>query len=429
MTGVKWLFVRILRYYRNMGLRVALYAALALAVAFVSPIAAFWGSDLTSIELELDAVLPILNILASSMLAVSTFSLNIMVSAHRSAAGTTTPRVHRILLEDTTTQSVLATFIGAFVYSLTSIILLRSNFYTEDVAVIVMAITIVVVALVVVSLLRWIDHLKDLGSVDESMSLAKGRARDALMAFAEDPGFGARPLNENTVVPTDVDALIVPQTGYLQIIDVEVLNDLLPSTSALYVNIHPGDNLLKGQVLARVSGGVTDDTKRALADAFTFGEHRTHEQDTEFGLRVLAETALRALSPGINDPGTAIHAISDLKDVLWQYASEVRHPADDASSRVFVAFPTESELVEAAFAAIARDSAGTIEVATSLRAALLDLAACDNGRLATAALGMADLGIEYAEQANLLPREREILHKTKSTAAPSSTAESREPTS
>ena len=161
MTGVKWLFVRILRYYRNMGLRVALYAALALAVAFVSPIAAFWGSDLTSIELALAAVLPILNILASSMLAVSTFSLNIMVSAHRSAAGTTTPRVHRILLEDTTTQSVLATFIGAFVYSLTSIILLRSNFYTEDVAVIVMAITIVVVALVVVSLLRWIDHLKD----------------------------------------------------------------------------------------------------------------------------------------------------------------------------------------------------------------------------------------------------------------------------
>ena len=42
---------------------------------------------------------------------------------------------------------------------------------------------------------------------------------------------------------------------------------------------------------------------------------------------------------------------------------------------------------------------------------------------------MADLGIEYAEQANLLPREREILHKTKSTAAPSSTAESRDPTS
>ena len=158
MSRLKWLFLIFLRYYRNLGLRVSLYALLSLIAAFISPVIQNYLPDEMTERMAFDSVKPVLTILASSMLAVSTFSLNIMVTAHRSAASTATPRVHRLLLEDTTTQSVLATFIGAFIYSLASIVLYQSGVYTKEAAIVVMGVTIVVVALVVVAMLRWIEH-------------------------------------------------------------------------------------------------------------------------------------------------------------------------------------------------------------------------------------------------------------------------------
>lgn len=67
-----------------------------------------------SVKVGAEAVDNILNILASSMLAVTTFSLSIMVTAYGSATTNVTPRATRLVVEDVTTQNVLATFIGSF---------------------------------------------------------------------------------------------------------------------------------------------------------------------------------------------------------------------------------------------------------------------------------------------------------------------------
>lgn len=413
MTRLKWFFFLFLRYYRNLGLRVALYALLALAVAFVSPLAAVRVNDWIPLELTFDSVLPVLTILASSMLAVSTFSLNVMVSAHRAASAATTPRVHRILLEDTTTQSVLATFIGAFVYSLTSIILFRSSFYADEAALLVMGVTILVALLVVISLLRWIDLLKDLGSVDESIRLAKSRADEVLTSYARHPSFGATPLTEDIVIPPQINPIFAPESGVLQLVNIAQLRQNLPQASAIYVLARPGQHVLKGERLAEVSGTLDDDTMEELSDAFTFGQQRTHEQDTEFGLNVLAEIASRALSPGINDPGTATQTIIALKEVLWTYAQTP--PAEDANAaqNVFVDFPNAAELLNAAYAAIARDGAATIEVACALRTALQALTDCQNTDLAEAAVRLAELSMAYSDKAGLLDGEIEKLKSIK----------------
>lgn len=66
-----------------------------------------------SVKVGAEAVDNILNILASSMLAVTTFSLSIMVTAYGSATTNVTPRATRLVVEDVTTQNVLATFIGS----------------------------------------------------------------------------------------------------------------------------------------------------------------------------------------------------------------------------------------------------------------------------------------------------------------------------
>lgn len=410
MTRLKWLKLFFLRYYRNMGLRVLLYALLSLVATLISPFANLFMGVRFSTEIDFASVMPVLTILASSMLAVSTFSLNIMVTAHRAAADVATPRMHHILLEDTTTQSVLAAFIGAFVYSLGSIVLYRLGFYPEDAAVIVMGITTLVVVLVVFSLLRWINHLTTLGSVQDSLRAARTRAEEALQAHAHHPRFGASAFSEVTPLPETTTPLRAPETGFLQLIDMAMLADCLPDKTSLYLEASPGSHVLVGESIGQSAGPVDDETVSRLEQAFTFGSTRTHEQDAEFGLIVLSEIASKALSPGINDAGTAIDAVLILKSLLWDYALEA--PDEDASEipSVIARFPGPADFVEAAFAPIARDGADKIEVALTLRESLSALSASQNAELAAAARDLAEKVILHASEAGLPERDLDRLH-------------------
>lgn len=405
VTRLKWLKLVFLRYYRSMGLRVFLYALLSIAATLTSPFLDALISNRFSITIDLESVVPVLTILATSMLAVSTFSLNIMVTAHRAAAETATPRMHRILLEDTTTQSVLAVFIGAFVYSLSSLVLFRLGFYPKDAGLVVMGITIVVVVAVILSLLRWINHLTTLGSLENSLQTAMMRAREVLRAQAHQPRFGASALTEDTVMPAQTTPLCAPETGYLQLIDMVMLQDRLPERATLYLNASPGTHVLVGEVIGQVSGTVDDAVLDQLAQAFTFGNIRTHEQDAAFGLAVLSEIASKALSPGINDPATAIEALAVLKSLLWDYGQEERDDTAPEAKNVVARFPGASHFVQVSFAAIARDGADKFEVVLSLMECLASLSASKNHALSSAARDFADEVMLYAETA--LP-EREV---------------------
>ncbi|ABV93619.1 conserved hypothetical protein [Dinoroseobacter shibae DFL 12 = DSM 16493] len=409
MTRLTWLKLVLLRYYRNMGLRVLLYALLSLVATLISPLVSPLLNGRVNMQIDFASVTPVLTILASSMLAVSTFSLNIMVSAHRGAADVATPRMHRILLEDTTTQSVLAAFIGAFVYSLGSIVLYRLGFYPEDAALVVMAITTVVVILVVISLLRWIEHLTTMGSLRDSLASAETRAREALKAQAENPRFGASPLSPDTVLPLSTTPLRAPVSGYLQLIDMAAIEDCLPDQAVLYLDVAPGAHLLEGEVIGQVSGQVDDDTLSGLGRALTFGDCRTHEQDAAFGLTVLSEIAEKALSPGINDGGTATEALLILKALLWEFGRTDPDPDAPKAPRVFAAFPGPARFIEAAFAPTARDGAGSIETALTLRQCLASLSRSDITEMSAAAQALAANALCYAEEAGMPPRDLDRL--------------------
>ncbi|WP_425039823.1 DUF2254 domain-containing protein [Primorskyibacter sp. S187A] len=401
MNRLNWLKLIFLRHYRSMGLRVLLYALLSVAATLASPfVNALLGYN-ENTSLDFTSVTPVLTILASTMLAVSTFSLSIMVSAHRAAANTATPRVHHILLEDTTTQSVLSVFIGAFVYSLSSLVLYRLGFYPTEAALIVMGITTIVVVAVILSLLRWINHLTTLGSLHDSLQAAKGRAEASLLALARHPGFGAQELTEDIVLPTKTTPLHAPQSGYLQLIDMAMLQKCLPDKSTVYLDATPGDHILMGEVIGHISGSVDDAGCLKLMKAFTFGDLRTHEQDAEFGLVVVSEIGLKALSPGLNDPGTAIEAIFVLKALLWRYANEKPNPSAPVVRNVFARFPGCAEFVEASFAQISRECTASYRVLEQLLTSLATLSRSENAELSRAAQGLAKQTIDRAARAGL----------------------------
>ena len=118
------------------------------------------------------------------------------------------------------------------------------------------------------------------------------------------------------VFPPAAQRLVSHRTGYVQHIDVEALAAITQRHNVMiYMDVLPGTFVYPGAPLATVVAQPGQDVRGVAAfeldvhAAITVGTRRTFEHDPRFGLSVLSEIASRALSPAVNDPGTAIDVI------------------------------------------------------------------------------------------------------------------------
>ncbi|MEN8659954.1 DUF2254 domain-containing protein [Marivita sp.] len=395
-----WLWLS--RLWRRPGIRISAFGGAALLVALIAPLLDQTLPSSLAERFSRDAVLPILNILASSMLAVTTFSLGIMVQAFRSAAGQATPRVYRLLMQDMTTLNVMSVFVGAFLFSLASIVMFRAGFYGDSAAVIVFAMTMVCILLIVVAILRWIAHLSQLGSLHHTLTLVERSATQPLERLAKTPNLGARPASDAPRAPDDAKALRSPESGYVQFISLAELNEQLKKQGAtLWVYTPPGSWVLKGTPLAYVEG---ECDLSALLENFTLGDERTVEQDARFGLVILSEVASRALSPGVNDPGTAIDVIHRIERILWSMGQGMSDPKRDTKpqfERVIIGTVSATNLLHDGFASLMQDGGDRFDVMAQMLKAANRLSKSDWPDLAnaaketrTATLGIIDRRID-----------------------------------
>lgn len=358
------------RVSRILWVRVALISALSVLAALsaegLGPLIPDGPRDRFSEQ----ATLPILTILANGMLAVATFSLGVMVSTHRTLAQQSTPRIHRLLMEDTSTQTMLATFIGAFVFALSSIILYRAGYYSDSASVIVFAATVFVVAAIVVSLVRWIGQLSKIGSLEYALLRAEQTAREILRQQRKLPRLGGRHLTETPPLD-ECSQVTATSSGILRRIDMEELQRLAAaSDTAVYVDHLPGDIVLRGQQVARVRGAADP---KPFSACFLLSTERTYEQDPGYALQALRESASKALSPGINDPKTAIDVIARLERLLWDWSKVQEGAPDPIFDRVYLDELGADALVEAGFRDISRDGAAFGDVLQTLAEALVRL--------------------------------------------------------
>ncbi|MFN4100326.1 MAG: DUF2254 domain-containing protein [Pararhodobacter sp.] len=399
--------VHLRRLAGALWLRVTLFAVLSVAAVVMAHFAAPLIPDQLDERFDAGSVVPLLEILASSMLAVSTFSVGIMVQSHRRAQESTTPRVLDLMLADGLTQTVLGVFVGAFVYALTALILVQAGF-DRGVA-ILMGVTLAVAASVVVALVRWIAHLSTLGTLRDALDRAEAQARTALKAHRRNAALGASPIASESRLPAKALTICARRSGVLQLIDLKGLAACAPG--AVWVLRRPGQQVLKGAPLMQLAGHADEETRAAMLDCFELGDSRTFDQDPVYALTVLTEIALRALSPSVNDPGTAIEVISRLERLLWDWA-QAEPGGDVGYPQVFVHPWTAADLLEAAFAPVARDGAPMLEVATQLIDALQGLGTAPDPSLAAAACALeprarahAGAALRLAGDAARLPAE------------------------
>jgi len=291
---------------RRMWFRASLFSVLAAVTALIAIAVAPYIPDDLPTKIGSDAVDNILGIIASSMLAVTTFSLSTMVAAYSAATNSVTPRATRLVMEDSTTQNVLSTFIGSFLFSVVGIIALSTGAYGERGRVVLFAVTIFVIATIVVTLLRWIDHLSRLGRVIETTERVERAALAAMRARQVSPHFGCHPLRDRADVPDRALPVYPATIGYVQHLDTEALHRLTArdDSGEIYVGAIPGDFVHPARPLAwRVGLGEDDDVR--ICECFTEGDTRSFDQDPRFVRRRSGAPARRGSLPqGVVSPAS-----------------------------------------------------------------------------------------------------------------------------
>jgi uncharacterized membrane protein len=375
-------------------MRTVLFAVLAVATALIAIALKGWIPAELAGAIGAPAVDKILTILASSMLTVTTFSLSVMIAAYSAATSNITPRATRLLMEDSTTQNALATFVGSFVYSLVGIIALHTGVYGDQGRVILFVVTIAVVILIVGTILLWISHLSNLGRVGETTDRVEQAAEGAVKRRVAHPWLDGRRLASQADIPAHASPIYSQRIGYVQHVDIKAINRWATEAGAqVFIASLPGAFVHPGRALAYCTKQHPEATPPAaeLIDrAYIIGDQRSFDQDPRFGLLVLTEIASRALSPAVNDPGTAIDVIGRGVRVLsaWEITPSSQEPILEQipCPNVWVQRIELGEMFNDFFAPIARDGANLIEVHIRLQKAL--------GAL-------AHRGGEFTEQAHL----------------------------
>lgn len=369
--GLSEIWQSLCRASRILWVRVALISVLSLTASLFAPLAETFVWESWKQRFSEETTLPILNVLASSLLAVATFSLGIMVSSHRALAEQTTPRVHQILMEDTRTQTVIATFIGGFVYALSSIILFRAQIYGDEAAVIVFTISAAVVLVIVLSLIRWIEHLSRIGNLTYALDQAEASAQRILGELRDTPRYGGAPHSFEKDEIGKATVIRAAHSGFvLRLQMAELQKQAEKDDCHIIVDVLPGDHVLEGRAIARFAGGGDPDS---FIKHIIIGNNRSHDQDPRYALQALRESACKALSPGINDPGTAIEVIARLERLLWASFASLNEKPEVIFDRIHVRDVDRGALISTSFRQIARDGKFLVDVISGTRRAIIRL--------------------------------------------------------
>jgi uncharacterized membrane protein len=369
LTRWQWL-IRLLT--RRMWFRAALVSAFGGALALAGALVGHTISYQFAATIGAKSVDGILTILASSMLAVTTFSLTAMVSAYSGATSTITPRAVQLLIDDSTAQNTLATFLGSFLFAIVGIIALSTGLYGETGRVILLAGTVAVIIFIVVTLLRWIEHITRFGRVSDTIDRVERAAIAAVDTIPVPLALGT----ERTQPDARGMTPVMPKTmARVTHVDVAVLGKLAEAIGAdIHVLALPGKLVEPERPIALVAGGCDDTAVDKVRQAFTLSHHRTFDHDPRFGLVVLSEIASRALSPAVNDPGTAIAVIEASARVMMRLADHRTKEGAQLPARVHVPPIHFTELLDDWCRPIARDGAAIVEVGIRLQKALGALA-------------------------------------------------------
>lgn len=297
----------------------------------------------------------ILTAIAGSVLTVAATSFSITISVMATTSSAYGPRLVRNFMADRANQLVLAVFTSTFLYAL--VVLLSVRDAEDDAAAFVptvaVHVAVVLAVLNVAFLVFFIHHIARSVQVTTLQTAVRNElVRVVEQVYERTDGRGA-------VVPASDDGTPVRSEtcGYVQRVETTTLVRVARDAGVvLHVTAGPGQHVLEGEVLARAVGDWDGDASDAVRRAFTVGSSRTPVQDVHFAVQQMTEMAVRALSPGTNDPYTAASAFDGLAAGLCRAAeaAPVMHGCldEDDDLRVVMPWPSVEDLMDEVLVAV-----------------------------------------------------------------------------
>jgi uncharacterized membrane protein len=361
---------------------------------------------LHSIEVDRDWVSPVhpdtsravLGTIASALLTSVVFVCSALLIAVQLVSAQLTPRVITIVFRDPVTKLALTLFTFMFTFSLASLLRVTS---AVPLLTVHMAVYGSLASLAVFFYL--IDHL---GKALRPSGALKAVARVGYRVIESvyphrlsdppeksTPATGPTPDGEPTTVPSPTDGVVLA-------FDPKGLLSLARRADCVIeMVVQVGDHVAEGDPLFRVFQRGAAIPATALCDSIAVGQERTLEQDPTFALRVLVDVALKALSPAINDPTTAVLSLDRIHHLLRLVGKRRLDSGQirDATGRLRLIYPTPDweDFVRLGVTEIRHFGDKSIQVARRLRAMLEDL-----------------IRVVPEARAELLTKELTLLHRS-----------------
>ena len=325
----------------------------------------------------------VLSTIAGSMITVAGVVFSVTIVALSLASSQFGPRLLRNFMRDTANQLVLGSFIATFVYCLTVLKTVSASDKAQFIPHISVTMGLVLSILSIGLLIYFIHHIAVSIQADHVIA----SVMDELYAtihrmfpekIGEDETNESRSgSHEPDQIPDNFDRggvqVKTQSTGYLRRVDGDLLISLATDRDwVVRLEGRPGVFMTEGSTLAHIwpEERVTDALSEQVRSAFFQGPTRTPIQDVEFAVEQIVEIAVRALSPGINDPFTAITCIDQLSAGLCHCAKRkfpLKYRHDEKKRLRIVAEPENFEsIVNVAFNQIRQHSRGNTAVVIRL---------------------------------------------------------------
>lgn len=299
----------------------------------------------------------LLQAITTSVITVAGVTFSVTIIALQLTSTQFSPRVLRNFLRDRYSQSVLAIFLATFVYSLLVLAKVRVAGQGQDALVPIPAVAVaILLTLISIGMLAYfihhIAHTIQVSAITESVSReARATVRREWREADDDPGDIGPPARSSD----DESVMRARESGYLAYVSRDSLVKIAAEADAAFrVAIAPGEWVSEGRPLVTVTpADAQGRLRKDPRDGIELGPQPTLQQDIAFGVRQLVDIALKALSPSLNDPSTAVNCIHRITELLllagrrWEPPST--HRDDSGALRLVTPQHDFNDLVGLAF--------------------------------------------------------------------------------
>lgn len=301
-----------------------------------------------------EAAGPVLQVVAASVITVTSVVFSLTVVALQITAGNYSPRALRTFLRDLGTQLVLGTFLATFTYAYVLLQNVRSlpggeSEWAPEKAFLVVPLFVVAS---LIALVFFIHHVTQAVRVDLILKQVLEETLDSISNVHPEARDQADQRHPRDRIPDDATEITSASSGFVQAFGTEDLMEILPEGD-LFVAFRPavGDHILEGGTLAWTwtAGGSADSSKveKSIREAVQIGRERSMDNDVAYGIRQLVDIAVRALSPGVSDPNTAVATILHLSvayhSLLTRQVGPLVLDDEHGKGRILIPYPSFAE--------------------------------------------------------------------------------------